>query len=352
MPNSSNSHVLVTGGSGFLGQFLIESLLNRGFSVSNFDIQPATNADPRSTFKPGDIREPEEVLEACCDVDFIIHAIAQQPLEKDTSTYRSVNYEGTRNLLSAARKHRVSKVVFLSSTAVYGIPKSLPISEDTALDPVERYGRSKAETEKLCRDFIAQGLDVSIIRPRTIIGHGRLGIFQLLFEWIYQGEAVPVLGDGKNLFQFIHARDLADAIIRAAERPGSSAYNIGTDRFGTIREMLESLCAHAGTGAVVKSLPRRPAIWANRLLSACGLSPLGVYHYLAYGYSSYFDISLAKEELGWEPSYSNDEMLIESYDWYVQNRDMILSGETGASPNSSAVKEKALRFGIRCLKWF
>ena len=85
-------------------------------------------------------------------------------------------------------------------------------------------------------DTPRRGLDVSIIRPRTIMGHGRLGIFQILFEWIRTGYNVPVLGRGDNVYQFVHADDLADACILAAARPGVATYNCGTDRFGTMRE--------------------------------------------------------------------------------------------------------------------
>src|SRR5262249_13995901 len=149
----------------------------------------------------------------------------------------------------------------------------------------------------------------------TIMGHGRLGIFQILFEWIRTGYNVPVLGAGDNTYQFVHADDLAEACILAAERPGPATYNCGAENFGTMRQVLESLCAHAKTGSRVKSVPMGPAVAFMKCTSALGLSPLGPYHAMMFGRSLYFDITLAKTELGWKPRYSNDEMFVHSYDW-------------------------------------
>src|SRR5205823_6266214 len=211
----------------------------------------------------------------------------------------------------------------------------------TAPSPGEAYGRAKLEGEKLCAHFADQGLDVTIVRPRTIMGHGRLGIFQILFEWIRGGYNVPVLGRGDNIYQFVHADDLAEACLLAAARLGPTIYNCGTDRFGTMRDVLESLCAHAGTGSKVKSVPMRPAVWFMSLTSRLGLSPLGPYHALMFGRSLYFDTAKARTELGWKPRFSNNEMFVQSYDWYMQNREAVL-GSVGLSHHRSAVKQGVL----------
>src|SRR5438309_6404848 len=110
---------------------------------------------------------------------------------------------------------------------------------------MEEYGKAKLAGELLCSDYAARALDVSIVRPRTIMGHGRLGIFQILFEWIYQGANVPVLNNGSNVYQLVHADDLAEAIILASERKGSEDYNCGAAKFGTMREVLEHVCRGA-----------------------------------------------------------------------------------------------------------
>jgi nucleoside-diphosphate-sugar epimerase len=173
------------------------------------------------------------------------------------------------------------------------------------------------------------------------MGHGRLGIFQILFEWIRTGYNVPVLGRGDNLYQFVHADDLAEACILAASKTGSTTYNCGAEIFGSMREVLEHLCAHAKTGSRVKSVPMAPAMAFMNLTSALGLSPLGPYHAMMYGRSLYFDITRAKTELGWRPKFSSNEMFVQSYDWYLENREQILRAH-GASHHRSAVKQGVL----------
>jgi nucleoside-diphosphate-sugar epimerase len=340
---------LVTGGSGFFGHLLVEQLLARGEAVRNLDLIAADDEFPGVDFHRGDIRDAAAVRRACESIEVIYHNIAQQPLSKDPELMRTVNLDGTRSLLSAALDAGVRKVIFTSSTAVFGIPSELPIRRSTKPTPCEPYGRTKVASEALCQDYVEKGLDITVIRPRTILGHGRLGIFQMLFEWIREGRNVPVMGRGDNLFQFIHAHDLAEASILAAGRAGPQVYNVGTDRFCTMREVLDALCRHAGTGSKVKSVPDAPVQWMMAAASRLRMSPLGAYHYMAYGKANYFDISDAVSELGWRPVWSNEEMMVASYDWYLQNREAVLGSKWGASPHKSAVKQGILNLAIRLL---
>ena len=337
---------LITGGSGYFGSLLLKKCLARGNRCRVFDLNDADDRPAEVEYLRGDIRDLDAVKAACAGVDVVYHNVAQVPLAKDSQLFESVNRGGTENLLSASRAAGVRKVVYTSSSAVFGVPKSNPVTEATPPSPGETYGQAKLEGERLCARYVSDGLDVSIIRPRTILGHGRLGIFQILFEWIREGSNVPVLGRGDNVYQFVHADDLADACILAAARPGAETYNCGTDEFGSMRDVLEGLCRHAGTGSKVKSVPMGPAVLGMKLTSVLGLSPLGAYHALRYGRSMYFDIAKAKSQLGWKPKYSNLQMFIESYGWYLANREQVLRSHSG-SHHRSAVKQGALKL----VKW-
>jgi nucleoside-diphosphate-sugar epimerase len=339
------AEVLITGGSGYFGSLLLQRLRSQA-SCRIFDLVDADDRPADVEFVQGDIRDLNAVRQACRGIRIVHHNVAQVPLAKDRHLFESVNVIGTRNLLEAAKGESVAKVVYTSSSAVFGAPKTNPVTEETPPTPAEPYGRAKFDAEKMCYDFAGRGLDVSIIRPRTILGHGRLGIFQILFEWIRTGFNVPVLGKGDNVYQFVHADDLAEACRLAGERPGSRTYNIGAGQFGTMRQVLEALCAHAGTGSRVRSVPMKPAVLAMKLTSVMGLSPLGAYHALMYGRSMYFDISRAQTELGWTPRYSNEQMFIDSFDWYVRNRERVLAGR-GLSHHRSAVKQGVLNL----VKW-
>lgn len=339
---------LVTGGSGYFGSLLLRMLRERELQTAVLDISDAEDRPADVVFHQADIRDRQAVRQSVQGYDVVFHNVAQVPLAKDRRLFWSVNVEGTRNLCDAALSEGCSKLVYTSSSAVFGIPRTNPVSEQTPPEPREAYGRAKLEGERICREYAEKGLDVTIIRPRTILGHGRLGIFQILFEWVRTGVKIPVLSGGHNTYQFVHAYDLAEACILAAENPGSNLYNIGATRFGTMREGLQTLCEHAKTGARVFSLPMRPVEWAMQVSSLLGLSPLGPYHALMYGRSLYFDISKAQRELGYAPRYSNAEMLIESYEWYQKNHERMNSARETASHHRSAVKEGLL--GV--MRWF
>lgn len=330
-------NVLVTGGSGYFGLTLVEKLLERDCRVNVLDLQKAEDLPPKVQFLEGDVRYNWTLPEAFEGVDTVFHCVAQVPLVKDKELFNAVNKEGTRNVLEAALEAGCKKVVYISSSAVFGIPQSNPVTEETPATPMEAYGQAKYEAELICHQYEQKGLEISIIRPRTIVGHGRLGIFGVLFEWISQGYNVPVFGRGDNIYQFVHASDLAQACLAAGERDGNSIYNIGARDFGTMRESLEALCRHAGTGSSVRGLPQGPIEFLMRLAIRFRLVPLAPYHSLMYGRSLYFDIRKAERELDYQPVHSNEEMLIESYENFLIN-----PPKKGGSVHRSRVKQGLL----------
>jgi nucleoside-diphosphate-sugar epimerase len=330
---------LVTGGNGYFGRVLVQRLAARGDTVRLLDVD-VTGADELGVdVIRGDIRDPEPVRRAVEGVGVVYHNVAQVPLVRDRGLLRSVNVDGTRVLLDACVAAGVGKVVHTSSSAVFGVPESNPVLPTTIPKPEEPYGEAKLAGEWACLRAASTGLDVTIIRPRTILGHGRLGIFAILFDWIADGSDPIVLGDGSNRYQFVHADDLASACLLAAERSGPAVFNIGTDRFGTMAEALGHLCAHAGTGARVRSLPAGPTEWAMRVSATAGLTPFAPYHWLMYARSMWFDLDHAREALDWTPKWSNEEMLAESYDWFRANRDHL---DTASSLHRRPVRAGAL----------
>lgn len=333
---------LVTGGSGYFGESLVKKLLADGKHVRIFDLNRPSFHHFNLEVVQGTIVSQSDVLAACQDVDVIYHCVAQVPIAKDRQLFWSVNYDGMENLLQAAAQHKVSKIIYISSSAVYGVPSKLPVTEQDEPKPQEAYGKAKYAAELLCREYIKKGLDISIIRPRTILGHGRLGIFQILFDWIFEGYNVPVLGNGKNLYQFVHADDLADACILAAQQSGSDVFNIGALEYGTMEEAIQHLIHYAKSSSKVRHLPFRLTTFLMNLTSLLGVSPLGPYHALMYGRSMYFDISHAQTKLGFHPRYSNDDMFRGSYQWYVDHRGSLSVSLAGRSKHQSPMKQGIL----------
>jgi nucleoside-diphosphate-sugar epimerase len=328
---------VVTGGSGYFGNVLCEHLVAAGHEVVNFDISRVDL--PGVAMVQGDIRDRSAVREAFEGADVVFHNVAQVPLARDPGLFASVNVDGTAAMLWAAQRTGVSKVVYTSSSAVYGVPESNPVTEQTQPHPLEAYGRAKLDGELLCAAAVTRGLDVSVIRPRTIVGHGRLGIFGILFDWVADGVDVFVFDGGDNVYQFVHADDLAAACVLAGARPGPAAYNIGAQDFGTMRQTLQALVEHAGTGSRVRSLPSRLAAPLMRAASVTHLAPFAEYHWLMYSRDLWFDTSAARTDLGWEAQYSNAEMICEAYDWFLAHR---ATGLTGPSHHRSTVGQGVL----------
>tara|TARA_B100000886_G_scaffold326699_1_gene273441 strand:- start:141 stop:1172 length:1032 start_codon:yes stop_codon:yes gene_type:complete len=341
-------NALVTGGSGYFGSLLIDKLLKKGFNVSSLDINAPDNLNESVKFYRADIRDGETLKTLFKGVDLVFHNVAQVPLAKDATLFNEVNINGTRNVCSAALHNNIEKIIYTSSSAIYGVPKSNPVDENTLAMPGESYGEAKLYGEKICESFSKKGVNVSIIRPRTILGHGRLGIFSIFFNWISQGVNIPVLNEGRNLYQFIHAEDLADACILSSKFDSKLSYfNIGSEDFGTMRKTIQDLCDYANTGSKVYSLPLKPIEIIMNVTSKLGLSPLGPYHSLMYGRSLYFNITKAKKELGFDPKYSTSQMFQESYDWFLENKQKLSSSE-----NTSAHKRIVNESILKVLRWF
>jgi nucleoside-diphosphate-sugar epimerase len=236
-----------------------------------------------------------------------------------------VNVGGTATLLAAAAEAGVRRVVLVSSTAVYGIPKVHPIAEDAPLHGVGWYGDSKIEAEQVTHDFGRRGLDFTIVRPKTFIGPERLGVFEILFDWICDGRRIYMLGSGENRYQLLAVEDLVDAIVRAGHRPEAvgETVNVGAAEFGTVRSDLQSLIDHAGSSSRLTRVPARPAEIGLRALELLRVSPLAEWHYKTAHRDSFVDVSKAERLLGWRPRFSNAEALCRTYDWYLQHRDTL-----------------------------
>jgi nucleoside-diphosphate-sugar epimerase len=317
---------LVTGGSGLLGHCLVHRLLAHGDRVRVVDLVPPREA-PAGTveFRRGDLRDAALVREACAGVDVVYHLAALQRMKAHELrlSERGVfdaNVAATTNVLAGAFASGTKKVVAVSSSGVYGVPRSVPVTEDHPQRPIGSYGRSKVRSEELCREYLDRGLDVTMLRPVSLFGPWMKGIFLMLFEWVRTGRPAYILGHGRNRVELACAWDVADACILAAERPESrgEAMHLGSDGVPTVREQVEALIRHAGSRSRVVALPAAPIRAGARVLHALGVSPLVPEHYLLADCEYLLDTSRARRVLGWTPRYTNVSMMNEAYDWYVR----------------------------------
>lgn len=324
---------LVTGGAGFLGINLIRHLIAQGITPRSYDIAPFDfpEAD-RVDCLQGDIRDHDLYDRAFEDVDVVIHCAAALPLCNADEIW-SVGAEGTRDLLAAAHERGVKRFVFISSTAVYGVPDHHPLLEDDPLSGVGPYGNAKIAAEEACAEYRVKGMCVPVLRPKSFVGPERLGVFELLYSFAADGHNFPVLGSGGNHYQLLDVGDLCRATLLAATADSTLAndvFNVGATRFGTIRKDFQAVLDRAGHGRRVVTLPAGPAILALRTLERLGLSPVYEWVYETAGKESWVGTDKIREKLGFEPRYSNAEALVRNFDWYLENRERI-SSETGVT---------------------
>ncbi len=311
------SRVLVTGSSGMLGSHVVEHFLADGHEVTGLDLAPHPGRT-RIREVRADIRDSDAVLGAMRGADLVVHCAAALP-SYPAQEIRSITVGGTRNVLDAVRKLDIPRTVYISSTAVYGLPSTVPTPESHPYAPVDPYSRAKAAAERLAVKAREEGLAVPILRPKTFVGPGRMGLFSMLFEWAEEGRNFPVLGKGDVRIQMLAIDDLVAAVRLAAFAPAGVAndtFNVAATEFGTLREDFQAVLDEAGHGKRVVSVPAGPALGALRLLGRAGLSP--VYDRLLHKLrgDSYVSTDRITAALGYAPLYSNREAILRTYAWW------------------------------------
>lgn len=321
-------NVLITGGTGFLGCHLARRLLKDGYTVTLFDTAELDAKDliGKVTVVKGDILSKSSLGNALKNQEYVVHAAAALPIQRTKEIIFKVNITGTKNVLEESFKNNVKRLVFISTTAMYGVPKHLPEKEDSPIAPIGFYGESKAQGEKLCLEYQKKGLEVNIIRPKTFLGPERLGVFALWFEAIYSGKRLFILGNGHNRYQLLAVSDVSEAVVKALEsKANGEIFNIGAKDFGTWRSDLGSVINYAKSKSKITSLPTLPSQMLLGVLEQLKLSPIAAWHYKTLPVDSYVSIEKAEKILNWRPKKSNADLLLESYKWYEKHRNEIVN---------------------------
>jgi nucleoside-diphosphate-sugar epimerase len=273
-------------------------------------------------FIRADVRDVAAIERTMAGVQFVIHTAAALPLYKARDIL-TTEVDGTRNVLAAARRHNVQRVVHISSTAVYGIPDHHPLLEDDKLSGVGPYGQAKIDAENACLEARAGGMTVTILRPKSFVGPERLGVFALFYDWASEGRNFPMIGSGQNRYQLLDVEDLCEAITLCLTLPKDTVndtFNIGAKDFTTMKEDYQAVLDRAGFGKRIIPFPAAPAIWGLRLLELVKLSPLYKWVYETACEDSFVSIEKAERKLGFKPKYSNKQALLRNFEWYMQNR--------------------------------
>ncbi len=298
-------------------------MLNEGWCVVSLDKADFLFDDvrPRISIIKGDIRDKELVDRELEGIDLVVHGAAALPLDTKEDIF-STEIDGTRNVLDAALKNGVERVVHISSTAVYGIPDHHPLVEDDRMQGVGPYGQAKILAEGVCHEYREKGMCVPILRPKSFVGPERLGVFALLYEWANEGRNFPMLGRGNNKYQLLDVEDLCQAINLATTGDRSKmndTFNIGAKEYATLGSDFQSVLDNAGYGKHIRHFPPGPVVVGLKILEKLGLSPLYQWIYETVDKESFVSIEKAEKILGYKPEFSNKDALRRNYEWYCQN---------------------------------
>lgn len=313
---------LITGASGFLGYHLCKHLTALGQVVKGIDVEDFDYPDiaGKVSFHKGDIRDRTLLRDIMRGVQVVVHGAAALPLWPKEEIL-SVNVEGTRAVGEVAHELGIERVVHISSTAVYGIPKKHPVDENHPLDGVGPYGKTKIEAEAICTGLREKGMCVPILRPKTFAGPMRLGVFQILCDWVRDGRNIPIIGNGHNRYQLLHVDDLVEAIClvsTAHPDKANDTFNVGATTYETMKADLQTLMDYAGFGKHVLPIPAWLVIPVLKILERLHLSPLYEWVYETAGQDHCVSVDKLQSEFGWVPRRTTADVWIDTYKWYLQ----------------------------------
>ncbi len=246
--------VLVTGGAGFIGSHLVEALISKGFEVHILDnllTGSTKNVHPSAVIHMEDIRyENAKNIIITEKPDIVFHLAAQADVGKSINEPNfdaSVNINGTINILEASCKAGVKKVIFSSTSAVYGAIKSNVISEEHTTVPISFYGNSKLSAEFYIRLFYKlYGLPFTILRYGNVYGPRQLakgegGVVAIFLDRIKNRKCLTIYGDGEQTRDYIYVKDIVNANLAAIEHGNQETLNIGTSKKTSVNQLINYL---------------------------------------------------------------------------------------------------------------
>ena len=309
----------IFGGCGFVGRYLAEALRERKEEVAICDI--IADAPYRV-----DIRNKEALTKLPIDkTDVVINMAANQyhtKVPKNREQYfQSVNTEGTRNLLDVIYEKGCRNYIMFSTDMTYGKPQYLPVDTKHPQNPFGPYGKSKCLAEQICREYREHGMNITIFRPRMIMGPGRAGILLKLFKLIDLNLPIPTIGNGRNHYQMISVFDCVSAVLCAIDKGiPNKEYNLGSEQAPDVRTLLKNTIKQAGKHSFVMPTPGKLVKAVLRMLDNMGLTLMYPEQFMIADEEYILDITETKKDLGWQPQYNDADMLAEAYNNYKNDK--------------------------------
>lgn len=321
---------IIFGGNGFVGRYTVRDLLELGEQVLVCDIAKDESLPiyQKAQFMYCDITKPEDVAKVPFAADDIVHNLAARmlhPIIKRAERYDyfySVDYHGAVNVIEAMERAGCDKLVQFSTDMVYGpLLTPPPVRVDHPRHPIGEYSASKMALEDYCLSKRAQGLRVSIMRPRLINGPGRVGILGKLFHLIRLNLPVPLIGTGSNRYQMVSVFDCASAGVCSARKGVvNGEFNLGSANPPTVRELLSGVVREAGSKSILVPTIAAPAKVFLRFLDRVDMPLLVPEQFEIADHDYVVDIEPTIRMLDWQPKYSDQSMMIDAYRQFLATR--------------------------------
>jgi len=327
--------ILITGGSGFIGSHLVDLLIKKeGKKKLRLFVKKGESLD-NITHKNldivyGDIRNKKDVAKALKNISIIYHLAAKIDFEGKTyEEYKSVNVDGTINLLNECKNNKIDKFVLYSSIGVYGLPAGIGEirgwSETHAKTYTNYYGRSKMEAEEVVikahQDF---NLSYAIIRPASVYGPREKGPTLALYKSI-KNKSFFMIGSGENKMHYVYVQDLTEATVKAGNsKLKRGDYIIAGGNPEKFRNIVKYVAKSIDVKPPTFSIPKSVALFISYIflavskLTAVNI-PLFPSRVKTMTTAYYYDISKAKRELGWSPKVSLEKGAKLTGKWYTVN---------------------------------
>ena len=263
------THVLVTGGAGFIGSHVARALLARGLQVTvidNLSMGRREAVPAGARFVHGDIRDQAAVRDALTGVDGIIHLAAQVTIRGSFDRFYEdldTNLMGTANLVRTLDPARVRWFTLASSMAVYAdCPAPMPIAEDYTTEPLSPYGVGKLAAERVCRQMLASiGVPLTVLRFFNTFGPGQsytpyVGVITIFTTQLLRGEVPMIFGDGRQERDFVHVGDISDGVTASLGR-ATGTFNLGSGRATSLNALSRLLITRLAASAAPSYAPAR-----------------------------------------------------------------------------------------------
>jgi len=326
---------IIFGGDGFLGTELTRLLVQQGERVLICD-EKRTNQfgsydNPAVSYIKMDVCDVASFDKISVEEGDIVYHFAARllvpilPRAERHDYFWQALYVGTNNVLQWMQSVGLTNMIYYTTDMVYGHTVEHPRTEEHPCKPIGPYGEAKYQTEGLVEKFRGNGFNITLFRPRLIIGGGRLGILEKLFKLIRMNLPVPTIGRGNNYYQFISVTDCAEACLAAVRSnfPNEN-YNLGSSNPPTVNELLGSLITEAGSKSFLLPTPAFAVKMVLGFLDKINKPVMDPEQYLIADETCVLDCSKAARELGWTPKDDDTSMLLLAYQDYKKGESRLV----------------------------